>query len=70
MRRISNPNRLVRHPAGDRVHLHILDHGVALLVGVRLGVTLGLRVLARSKPQRELLEGATANTVDALPRPQ
>ena len=39
------------------------------LARLLLGVTLGVRVLARSKPQRELLEGVVRPALALLDRP-
>jgi len=40
------------------------------LARLLLGVTLGLRVLARSKPQRELLEGVVRPALALLDYPE
>jgi TetR/AcrR family transcriptional regulator, transcriptional repressor for nem operon len=45
------------------------DRDPADLARLLLGVTLGVRVLARSKPQRELLEGVVRPALALLDRP-
>ena len=45
------------------------DRGPADLARLLLGVTLGVRVLARSKPQRELLEGVVRPALALLDWP-
>src|SRR5712671_5618382 len=46
------------------------DRDPADLARLLLGVTLGLRVLARSKPQRQLLEGTVRPALALLDWPQ
>jgi TetR/AcrR family transcriptional regulator, transcriptional repressor for nem operon len=45
------------------------DRDPADLARLLLGVTLGVRVLARSKPQRELLEGVVRPALALLDWP-
>jgi TetR/AcrR family transcriptional repressor of nem operon len=45
------------------------DHDPTDLARLLLGITLGLRVLARSKPQRELLEGVVRPALALLDYP-